>query len=626
VTIRPSIGPSTAPSSGEPRPGAFGAGNFVSLAIAAFVFLGVALERCRHGLDVTDEGMYLNYIANPGLYPPSITQFGFIYHPLYRALGGDVALLRQANIAVTFSLALWLMFALLSVITPFKRAGAAIRILAAVPLALPSLLLFMNWVATPSYNALALQGMLLSLTGIAYCLTVGVKAGRRNVALLSAALIGGGGWLVFMAKPSSAALLAPGCAIALLLVRRPLPTLLAAAGFSACALLASATLIDGSPFVFAERVIAGYRSTFELGGHKQPLFRWETQEFSRGEILALSGVALWFAIHLAAVSRWPKAGLLVAAAPVMLAAFTALCWSAAPTLLPAASGRNPALVQVIAMIAALTALHAGGCLRLRMFEREYWGRLALALLMFAAPFIFAFGTGSQLSNHAMAGIVPVAGGGVVFASWLRGDRQAWAALVFLGAVCLAVTPYLITGAMEAPYRLLAPLRLQTTAVRVGPGLEANLLVDPASARFISELKQLAPSGRMRQEQVWPVLDLTGSHPGALFAIGAKPIGLPWFIGGYEGSEAVARRAVARIDCAGLSRAWLLIAPGARRALHGSVIAPFDLTDFELAGRAVQDPLQNLKVLLLKPRGDAADRQAKCEEERKSEQRQLLGQQ
>lgn len=61
-----------------------------------FVFL-----YSRYGFDFTDESYYLSWIANPFDYAASATQFGFIYHPLYVLLDGNIAALRQANILIT---------------------------------------------------------------------------------------------------------------------------------------------------------------------------------------------------------------------------------------------------------------------------------------------------------------------------------------------------------------------------------------------------------------------------------------------------------------------------------------------------------------------------------------------
>jgi hypothetical protein len=78
------------------------------LAVAVLVGMGIVcwvLWRCRVGIDFTDEGFCLIWISNPWLYEVSTTQCGFIYYPLYRLVGGDVALLRQVNILITLGLA-----------------------------------------------------------------------------------------------------------------------------------------------------------------------------------------------------------------------------------------------------------------------------------------------------------------------------------------------------------------------------------------------------------------------------------------------------------------------------------------------------------------------------------------
>jgi hypothetical protein len=46
-------------------------------------------------------------------YHASVSQFGFVYHPLYKLVGGDIALLRQANVLISFALGWALCFTLL---------------------------------------------------------------------------------------------------------------------------------------------------------------------------------------------------------------------------------------------------------------------------------------------------------------------------------------------------------------------------------------------------------------------------------------------------------------------------------------------------------------------------------
>ncbi|HRI82867.1 MAG TPA: hypothetical protein PLF88_10550, partial [Opitutaceae bacterium] len=64
---------------------------------------------CGYGIEFSDEGYYLNWIAHPELYPASHTQFGFVFHPLYELTGRNIVALRQLNVLLTFG-AGWLFF------------------------------------------------------------------------------------------------------------------------------------------------------------------------------------------------------------------------------------------------------------------------------------------------------------------------------------------------------------------------------------------------------------------------------------------------------------------------------------------------------------------------------------
>src|ERR1700737_2646485 len=80
---------------------------------ASLTLMGWVMLRCRSGFEFTDEGFYLNWISNPWDYHASVTQFGFVYHPLYKLVGGDIALLRQPNVLISFALGWALCFTLL---------------------------------------------------------------------------------------------------------------------------------------------------------------------------------------------------------------------------------------------------------------------------------------------------------------------------------------------------------------------------------------------------------------------------------------------------------------------------------------------------------------------------------
>ena len=73
------------------------------------------------GIDITDEGYYLNWISNPFLYKHSLSQFGYIYHPLYLMVDGNIAYLRILNILLVFLFSWILIFLVLKSILTIEN-------------------------------------------------------------------------------------------------------------------------------------------------------------------------------------------------------------------------------------------------------------------------------------------------------------------------------------------------------------------------------------------------------------------------------------------------------------------------------------------------------------------------
>ncbi|WVV48786.1 hypothetical protein THH46_08975 [Pseudomonas sp. NA13] len=134
--------------------------------MGTLLVLGWLLKYSTYGIEFTDESFYLVWISNPFIYDVSLTQFGFIYHPLYRLLDGDIAALRQANILMTFGLAWGLAYVLLSSLAPESREKRIVLHTAAAGLAGSVLIFFDIWLPTPSYNSLALQALLITSIGL----------------------------------------------------------------------------------------------------------------------------------------------------------------------------------------------------------------------------------------------------------------------------------------------------------------------------------------------------------------------------------------------------------------------------------------------------------------------------
>jgi hypothetical protein len=215
--------------------------------------LGWILGNCTRGFDFTDEGYYLVWMARPFRYDWSLSQFGFIYHPLYILLGGNIGLLRQANVLMIFGLGCLLAHTFLRIGLPNVYESRFQLAILSAAIAIVPLMQLKLWLPTPNYNSLCLQALLLTVTG---ALLAGPHRSRATDC--GWILIAIGGWLALMAKPSTAAALAPMVAMYLGFARKmSVRGITLTAAFVTLLLIATAQTIDGSISAFVARFKTG---------------------------------------------------------------------------------------------------------------------------------------------------------------------------------------------------------------------------------------------------------------------------------------------------------------------------------------------------------------------------------
>jgi len=548
--------------------------EWIALAIsvtASLSLLGWVMLRCRSGFDFTDESFYLNWISNPWNYHASVSQFGFIYHPLYKLVGGDIALLRQANVLILFALGWTLCFALLrSIFIRYDSIGASLRtslIGVALVAGAGSLSFFDLWLATPGYNSLTFQSLMLAATGA-------LLAGRESSKLSFTGwiLAGIGGALAFLAKPTSAAML--GCMMAFYIVaagkfrHAGLALSVVAAVLS---LVVAALVIDGSIPDFARRIVHGVEIGNQLlPGHKLfDIFRWDEINLSDEQksnftyLLIVTFVAAVLSFCANSHARFSAALFAVVISALIIA-------TTAGILSPKISYEpfQPVQFFAVALGIALAAL---------MFPISIYRRLSrnsVALIVFFAmlPYAYAFGTGNNYwSAAARAGLFWFLAGFVICAEFAAANA-AWQKLL-PAAVALLVPTGILYSAMENPYRQTLPLRLQTSAVYIVPG-RSRLFLSEETAAYIRELHRVSAANGFRLGD--PVLDLTGVSPGSLYALGARPLGVAWTLGGYRGSAAFLTAALDDEPCDAIAASWILTEPEAADSFSPEILRRFGI--------------------------------------------------
>lgn len=582
--------------------------------IASLLLFRLAIINCGRGYEFTDEGYYLNWISHPWDYSSSVTQFGFVYHPLYAFLNGDIALLRSANTSILFLIA-WLLSATLLDTASERRkidwqSRAAIWLLGAV-VAVASLAFLDLWLPTPSYNSLNLQACMLTATGV-------VMASRYSNAcrVTGWALLGLSGGLAFLAKPPTAAMLGLMVGAYFAWVRG-----FQARGLAiACSLFVlllglAAFAIDRSIGGFAQRIVQGLHlgETLAAGHDVSSLLRSDSLHLSRHQKAAAGAFFLLsLAFGALANSRLGRGKLIADSSAIVLSLIA---------ILAAVGGVSVKITYEpnwpIVLLATSVGTSIGAMWRLpRSSLRELREAAPLALFLLGIPFAFALGTNNNLwtvASHAalfwlLAGLfLPISAG------------RDWSSIT-PAASAVAVALFLIIHlAVTTPYRQLAPLSQQSRVVQFPSG--AQLRLDEQSATYIVDLQKLASMSGYQPRM--PVLDLTGVSPGALYAFEARPLALAWISGGYPGSNDLLAAALGLESCEVIGRSWILADPGGPDSLSPGVLRNVGIEierDYLIAGNVSWTrgfAPSHVHQYLLKPKRSPEAAQADCERARQA---------
>ncbi|MDO9214611.1 MAG: hypothetical protein Q8Q54_07875 [Methylococcales bacterium] len=554
-------------------------------ALVTLITLVWLLAHSHYGIDLTDESFYLIWMANPWIYPVSTTQFGFIYHPLHLLLHGDISLLRQANILIIFSLA-WVLCAVFfrATIDDNQEKTASWRSLPMLALAgvtaTCSFIYFCTygWLATPSYNSLVFQALLIA--------SIGLLLADKTVSLSSIigwVLIGVGGWLTFMAKPTSAAALGVVISMCLPLAGKLNLRLLSVAVLTAITLLiTSAWVIDGSLIVFIERLRGGLEALRLLDAGQIHMFRIDDLLMPNKEqcLLIFASVIVCIALFFTASEN--KISTIMGFGFVLLFTTTSLVIISGYLLFQTSSPYPSRSSLLILAVPLSTWLFGFVLIRQSYFKvsKIQWG---MALYFAVLPHVLAFGSNNNYwLQGSLGSLFWVLAGLVILMPFVSSTGKP---RILLPAVVSGqlITVFLLYGAMEHPYFGQPEPFRQYDDTASTPIKKSNLILPKELADYYLDVKKMASNAGFQSDT--PVIDMTGDGSGVLYAINAKAIGSAWFIGGFTGSDNMAKSLLNRVPCTDITNTWLLVAPDSPLKLSPTILNSIGLSfekNFEMA--------------------------------------------
>lgn len=576
----------------------------VKLIWSALIFLGLfvsgfmLLDSLAKGFDITDESYYLLSVMQPQNQLFETSHFGYALAPLYFLSGGNVISFKLLGI-------LFLFFAgLLFTVLLKKYWQSWSHTVYQNSVILPSitaLMYYHHWLLVPSYNWLAFVSTLLFGSGIfLFCQhNEALEKKQHLIFVVSSILVGFGGTLAFLAKPTTAFLLA---SIFLLWVcyHRHNKNILAFFITSGCIALAVLFIHSIISFSGPSGYLNDLRGSFESGellgaSHSfsevnKSLWTSLSQmaslfiKFYVTRLLLLGYVVLLILKYTSNLLNQERYSL----KPRAIHFFTSLVlfsWFLA--ILQANQIRIPHVLQIEGqltpgsiLVMMLWVFILASFLIHQLTENQnkkdfehYKTILFLSFVLFLMSIAYVYGTNNLPMVHITGGSFFLILGIFYVSNWMFQQTNY---IFYNKILSLLITLQLVLCMWHGythPYRLQGTILDQKIPITFLNG-KVTLYTDNRTASYVKKLMSDAIANGWQKNI--PLIDMTGGSPGALVILSARILGKGWFSGGYSGSSAYALDALKHMPSPLLQKAWVLTAPNGIISLDTSILKACNL--------------------------------------------------
>lgn len=486
------------------------------------------------GFEFTDEAFYLLHLLHWRDVLGSVSFFAALFEGPFFLLGQSIAGIRMFSLGLLLACSGYCTWEVLRhvdrVLTPVSVPKSSAGYVA---VGMAASLLYFGYLSTlrvPSYNLGALCSALLA-TGLLLRM-LGTQAERPSTmaALAYGLSIGACG----LSKPTAGVLLVALHLLYLVVAAWPWMrshglrvALLALVGIGIEVAYLFITDPDWARAVQEGLAMTGSTDGRSVFGLAQHVF-WDTQRL-------VMRFAAWVVVIVGLFMAWLWRGRGTPFArsgwPPVLAlagAVVAMTWS------------TTVGVWLPAIVGSLAVLLAGAWLGRSTttgWSRDDRSFLGLLLLLVALPPALSFGTNMPVFEHSQIssvfGVLALLAG--VRRLEIEGILRPHHLTIALVLLCVPSLAIQVRAALqvEHTYRQLQPLAAQAESVEVGATGE-RIQVDAETARSLGAVKAAAAAAGWTAGQ--HMLDFTGDGPGWLYVLGARPVGVPWLLGGYPGSR------------------------------------------------------------------------------------------
>jgi hypothetical protein len=454
----------------------------VGITFSLLICGSLLLYGSGRGFDLTDETFYIIWTRDPNAYQFSYQPFGYLLHPLFELVGGDLQAYRLMGFAITAAAGALVGHSLRSA----SRRAALFTIYGASA----ALTIFFPWIVTPSYNSAANVAALLIIGGV-----LSAFAHSVPTRILGLVATGFGLCVAAFSKPPLFALAAVGIAVTALFARGRRAELigsLALGGSSMCLFLSpSEIVLLVRRIIVTQHVLALPNTPPALPG--KILRDWLAVPVPI--TAAVIAGALGFAVRRTRWYAWPG-----------YAAIALSLYYIASIVPDAIDGEIPDFlgVAIITMVAAYAAV----------LQREQQSSLSVVALLLVAPVAVALGTfNNQWSQLNFSMAFPFIALLTLASADPIASRKG-------AAQCVAIVGPMMVMLLAAwsPYSLPASIFDQQIPIKP-PLASGSVRVDQETADFVRSARGLG------QDAV--ILDLSGTGPGVDVVLGGRSPVVSW---------------------------------------------------------------------------------------------------
>lgn len=537
--------------------------------------LYLLISNLSSGFDITDESLYILLADQPENMLASVTQFGYYTSILYQLSGKDIATFNLLGLLVLLSSGL--LFIIMLERYWLKLSGTdgltSVRYTVIAPLASAILAYYHSWLLSPSYNWLALVSIFLVGAGLLSAVTEkNVRVYKSNDVLkllISSLLIGIGGGLAFMAKPTTAAMLG---VLSLLWIyahpvyERKIRLLILSASIAFMFFVCHAIVYRDGLVVFIYELMHASNLIGLLGaGHG-------ISYFSAHVISAVSSLAehlmqsksyhfLLIAYILSLILRWKNvSSVIISVLHFSLMAVGLLFWvQLLHTQFDVFMSEGYAAVAIsIYFLLTAFVISDQPVNQAEEGRQSFFNLAVLFFFLLIMQLSYAFGSANGLLGQMSGAIVFLCAASLYTVHWIEHNKKF---KLISDAVALLITVsifVMLKSGYDGPYWLKGSIKEQVIP-RTLLLNDSEIFVDIDMADYISQLQEVALKGGWQTGTA--LIDLTGRSPGATVILGGEFLAAPYLIGGYKGSSLFAQENLAQVPLVELKQAWVLTASG-----------------------------------------------------------------